>query len=176
MARRIRVPVGFLFALVYLWLARPTWRSIAIGAIVCFPGLWLRALASGYIRKNEALATGGPYRYTRNPLYLGSVILALGFAIAARSWIIGGLMVAIFMVVYLPVILAEEEFLAQRFPEYASYAARVPRLLPGLRRGVETSAGRFSCGLYKAHHEYNALLGACAMLAALAAKLVWFAR
>jgi protein-S-isoprenylcysteine O-methyltransferase Ste14 len=69
-ARRIRVPLGFAFAVLYFWLARPTWRFIAIGAVVILPGLLIRALASGHVRKNEALATSGPYAYTRNPLYL----------------------------------------------------------------------------------------------------------
>jgi protein-S-isoprenylcysteine O-methyltransferase Ste14 len=69
-ARRIRVPLGFLFALLYFWLARPCGRSLALGAILILPGLLVRALASGHVRKNEALATSGPYAYTRNPLYL----------------------------------------------------------------------------------------------------------
>ena len=72
--------------MLYFWLARPTWRSIALGAIVFVPGLLVRALASGHVQKNEALATSGPYAYTRNPLYLGSLLIGVGFAIAARSW------------------------------------------------------------------------------------------
>ena len=88
-ARRIRVPLGFIFAVLYFWLARPTWRSMALGAIVIVPGLLIRALASGHVRKNEALATSGPYAYTRNPLYLGSLLMGVGFAVAARSWWVG---------------------------------------------------------------------------------------
>src|SRR3981081_2724384 len=95
-ARRIRVPLGFLFAVLYLWLARPTWRSMAAGAIVILSGLLIRALASGYVRKNEALATSGPYRYTRNPLYVGSLLIGIGFALAARSWWVGICLVSMF--------------------------------------------------------------------------------
>ncbi len=84
-ARRIRVPLGFVFAVLYFWLAKPTWRFIALGAILIIPGLLIRALASGHVRKNEALATSGPYAYTRNPLYLGSLLMGIGFAVAARS-------------------------------------------------------------------------------------------
>jgi protein-S-isoprenylcysteine O-methyltransferase Ste14 len=84
-ARRIRVPVGFAFAALYLWLARPTGVSILGGAAFIALGVLVRALASGQLNKNEQLAVGGPYAYTRNPLYLGSLVLALGFAIAARS-------------------------------------------------------------------------------------------
>ena len=131
-ARRIRVPLGFAFAILYFWLARPTWRFIALGTIAIVPGLLVRALASGHVRKNEALATSGPYAYTRNPLYLGSLFIGVGFAVAAQSLWIGLALVAMFFAIYLPVILDEEKFLRQKFPEYADYARRVPRLFPGL--------------------------------------------
>ncbi len=173
LARRIRVPLGFLFAAVYLWLAAPTWESIVAGSVVAAPGLWLRALASGHVRKNTALTTAGPYAYTRNPLYLGSVILAAGFALAARSvWLAAGLLL-LFLAVYLPVIRSEEEFLRRTFPEFEEYARRVPRLVPRVP-GEPAAHGEFSRELYLRHREYNALLGAAGMMAALAAKLLWF--
>ncbi len=131
-ARRIRVPLGFAFAVLYFWLARPTWRSIALGAIVFVPGLLVRALASGHVQKNEALATSGPYAYTRNPLYLGSLLIGVGFAIAARSWWVGVVLVVMFFAIYLPVIRGEEAYLRQRFPEFEEYAQRVPRMFPKL--------------------------------------------
>ena len=87
-ARRIRVPLGFFFAALYLWLARPAFWSILCGSGVAILGLGIRALASGYVRKNEDLTTTGPYAYTRNPLYLGSIVIAGGFALAARSWLV----------------------------------------------------------------------------------------
>src|SRR5205807_9468886 len=108
--RRIRVPLGFVFALVYFWLAQPSWRSIAAGAGLVAPGLLIRALASGHVRKNEALATSGPYAYARNPLYLGSLLMGVGFAIAARSWWIGAALVVMFFALYVPVIRDEEAF------------------------------------------------------------------
>src|SRR6202046_3321815 len=129
-ARRIRVPLGFLFAVLYFWLARPTWRSIALGTVLVIPGLLIRALASGHVRKNEALATSGPYAYTRNPLYLGSLLMGLGFAAAARSWWVGIVLVVMFVAIYLPVIRGEEAFLRQKFPEFEEYARRVPRMVP----------------------------------------------
>src|ERR1039458_7832998 len=129
-ARRIRVPLGFLFAVFYFWLARPSWLSMAVGAIVVVPGLLIRALASGHVRKNESLATSGPYAYTRNPLYLGSLLMGLGFAAAARSWWVGLALVVMFLAIYLPVIRDEEAFLRRTFPEFEEYALRVPRMLP----------------------------------------------
>src|SRR5579864_2347329 len=113
-ARRIRVPLGFAFALLYFWLALPTWRWLALGTILIVPGLLIRALASGHVRKNEALATSGPYGYTRNPLYLGSLLIGVGFAIASRSWWVGVVLVLMLFVIYVPVIRDEEKFLRQK--------------------------------------------------------------
>jgi protein-S-isoprenylcysteine O-methyltransferase Ste14 len=173
-ARRIRVPLGFLFAVVYFWLARPTWQSMALGAVVVAPGLLIRALASGHVRKNEALATSGPYAYTRNPLYLGSLLMGLGFCVAARSWWVSAALIVMFCAIYLPVIRDEEAFLRRTFPEFEEYARQVPRMLPRITRSAgdagDGSAG-FSWELYLKHREYNALLGAVGMMAALTAKL-----
>src|SRR5579864_984953 len=116
-ARRIRVPMGFVFAAVYIWLARPTLRSIIAGSCVALLGLLIRALASGHVKKNEQLTISGPYAYTRNPLYLGSLFLAAGFAIAARSRWIALIAIIIFFVVYIPVMRSEEDFLRAHFPE-----------------------------------------------------------
>jgi protein-S-isoprenylcysteine O-methyltransferase Ste14 len=174
-ARRIRVPLGFVFAILYFWLAQPTGRSIALGAIVLLPGLLIRALASGHVRKNEALATTGPYAYTRNPLYLGSLLIGIGFCVAARSWWIGLALVMMFVAIYVPVIRDEEKFLRERFPEFEEYARQVPRMLPRLtpHSGArDDGRSEFSWELYRQHREYNALLGALAMLAALLIKMI----
>lgn len=176
-ARRIRVPLGFAFAAFYFWLARPSWPSLALGAIVVLPGLLLRALASGHVRKNETLATSGPYAYARNPLYLGSLVIGIGFAAAARSWWVGIALVAMFFAIYVPVMHDEETFLRQKFSEFDEYARRVPRMFPRLTlhpgNASESSAG-FSLDLYLKHREYNALLGTLAMMAALVAKMAMF--
>jgi len=171
MARRIRVPLGFVFAALYLWLAKPTVASILIGSALVVPGLMFRAVASGHVQKNQQLATTGPYAYTRNPLYLGSLVLALGFALSARSWWIAAGVVVIFLVIYVPVIRGEEAFLREHFPEFAEYALAVPRLLPRCRSYPKVQ-GSFSRDLYWQHREYNAALGSMAMLAALIAKLL----
>jgi protein-S-isoprenylcysteine O-methyltransferase Ste14 len=176
-ARRIRVPLGFVFAVFYLWMARPTWRSMALGTIAIVPGLLVRALASGHVRKNEALTTTGPYAYTRNPLYLGSLLIGVGFAVAARSWWVGVVLVVMFFAIYIPVVRDEEAFLRQKFPEFEEYARRVPRMFPSFTRAPSTlnkASGGFSMDLYLKHREYNALLGALAMIAALIAKMTLF--
>ena len=173
-ARRIRVPLGFAFAVLYFWLAQPSWLFIALGAVLIVPGLLIRALASGHVRKNEALATSGPYAYTRNPLYLGSLLIGIGFAVAARSWWVGVVLVVMFFAIYMPVIRDEEKFLRGKFPEFDEYARRVPRMFPRLtpfRSGEE--GGGFSMELYWKHREWNAALGAVLLLAALIGKMVF---
>ncbi len=174
-ARRIRVPLGFALAAFYLWTARPNWISLIVGAVVTLPGILLRALASGHVKKNEELTTSGPYAYTRNPLYLGSLIMAIGFAIAARSIWVLIVMLVMFAVIYLPVIRAEETFLRSAFPNFDEYAQNVPRLRPRLTP-FGAGSGAFSRPLYWQHREYNAVLGTAALLAALAAKLLWAPR
>ena len=172
-ARRIRVPLGFVFAGAYIWLARPTFSSIAGGSVIALLGLTVRALASGHVKKNEVLTVSGPYAYSRNPLYLGSLILAAGFAVAARSWWVAVIAAGIFFVIYAPVIRSEEEFLRARFPEFDEYASKVPRLFPRIKP-YRSSSSSFSWHLYWKHREYNAALGLFLMIAVLLVKTIWF--
>jgi protein-S-isoprenylcysteine O-methyltransferase Ste14 len=169
-ARRIRVPLGFVLAAVYIWLARPTWLSIVIGAIVAFIGVAIRAAASGHVKKNAELTKTGPYAHTRNPLYVGSIVIAAGFAIAAMSTWVVVVLALMFVLIYLPVIRSEEAFLRGTFAEFDEYCQRVPRLLPRFTRAYE-GTGTFSRELYLKHREYNALIGTAAMLAAVVIKL-----
>jgi protein-S-isoprenylcysteine O-methyltransferase Ste14 len=172
-ARRIRVPLGFAFTILFFWLARPTPASLLAGSCIAVVGLVIRSLASGHVRKNEQLTTSGPYAYLRNPLYFGSLLLAGGFALAALNWWVVAAMVLIFVLVYLPVIRSEEEFLREQFPEYDKYARHVPRLIPRLR-AFGNGKGAFSWDLYWKHREYNAALGAVILILALAAKMLWW--
>ncbi|MGA7886480.1 MAG: isoprenylcysteine carboxylmethyltransferase family protein [Acidobacteriaceae bacterium] len=173
-ARRIRVPLGFVFAAFFLWLARPTPVFLAASLALVIPGLWLRGYASGYVKKNAELTVTGPYARTRNPLYLGSMLIAFGFALAARSIWIAVVLAALFLAIYLPVIRSEEQYLRSVFPEFDAYAARVPRLLPRLSPATSASApASFSGGLYRKHREYNALIGAGSLYAALILKWIF---
>ncbi|HEY2115909.1 MAG TPA: isoprenylcysteine carboxylmethyltransferase family protein [Candidatus Angelobacter sp.] len=176
-ATRSRVPLGFVFAAAYFWFARPTWPSLFAGFTIAAAGILVRALASGHIRKNAALATTGPYAHTRNPLYLGSIIIALGFIVAARNVWIGVAAIAMFAFIYLPVVAAEEKYLRSAFPGYDHYAGQVPRFLPRLtpyRPGTpaDEESGGFSSALYLRHREYNAAVGSVLMLGALVLKLL----
>lgn len=192
----MRVPLGFVFAAAYLWFARPAWTWIGAGSVFVVAGLALRAAASGHIRKNRELTATGPYAYTRNPLYLGSVLIAVGFIVAARNpWIVLATLL-MFVMIYLPVIRAEESYLRSVFADYDQYVAQVPRLFPrltpyrppageptrGSDLGVPSAPGvdaqgtepvRYSPELYLRHREYNAALGSALMMGALILKMMW---
>jgi Phospholipid methyltransferase len=178
-ARRIRVPMGFVFAGVYIWLARPTFVSMAWSLVLVLPGLWLRGYAAGYVKKNAEITMTGPYAYTRNPLYLGSMLIAFGFAAASKSVVIVLLLGLLFAVIYIPVIRSEEAFLRSKFADFDAYAASVPRLVPRVRAArVEENSpnsepGSFSFPLYRKHREYNALMGATAIYAVLALRIIF---
>lgn len=173
-ARRIRVPLGFFAAALYLFelgSRAPQPIAIASSLALVLPGLWLRAYAAGYVKKNRELTTTGPYAYTRNPLYLGSILMAAGFALALLSWPVALLLAIGFVVIYVPVIASEERFLRATFPGFDEYCRHVPRLIPRLfghrphfdngSAGSSTSAaGAFSAALYRKHREYNAAIGA----------------
>jgi protein-S-isoprenylcysteine O-methyltransferase Ste14 len=176
-ARRIRVPLGFVFAAVFLWLARPTWVTMLLSLLMVVPGVWLRGYAAGYVRKNTELTRTGPYAHTRNPLYLGSMMIAFGFAGASGSWVILVALAALFAVIYWPTIRSEEAFLREKFAGFDAYAANVPRLLPRLTpAATDDDAGSFSSKLYVHHREFNASMGAISIYAALAVKLVLIQR
>ena len=163
---------GVCFAVVFLWLARPTWLTLGLSLLLVAPGVWLRGYAAGYVRKNAELTRTGPYGHTRNPLYLGSMMIAFGFAGAAGSWVILILLAVLFGVIYVPTILSEEAYLREHFAGFDEYAKAVPRLLPRWPAATGEAAGGFSKELYLHHHEYNASIGAVAIYAALAVKLV----
>jgi protein-S-isoprenylcysteine O-methyltransferase Ste14 len=165
-ARRIRVPLGFLTAALYLFeiLRHTTHPAAAAWSLaLVLPGLWLRGYASGYVKKNRELTVTGPYAYTRNPLYLGSMLIAAGFAVALLSWPVAVVLALGFAVIYVPVIASEERFLRATFPSFGDYCQQVPRLIPRLTParppGGQSSTGSFSLSLYLQHREYNAGIG-----------------
>jgi protein-S-isoprenylcysteine O-methyltransferase Ste14 len=174
--QRWRVPLAYVVAGVYFWLARPTPRAIWIGSGVAVLGLILRAAAAGHLRKHEVMSVAGPYRYTRNPLYLGSVILAVGFAVAGNSLIAAAIAAAYFLLFYPPVMRREEQELRARYgPAFDDYAARVPLFFPRVTPAkIPAGQGqRFTWRQFVRNGEYNALLGALAGLALLWIKLTW---
>jgi protein-S-isoprenylcysteine O-methyltransferase Ste14 len=168
--QRARVPAGFLIAFAFALFARPTPTSLLWSLPVIALGLGLRSWAAGHLRKNEELATGGPYGWMRNPLYAGSLIVALGFVIAAAQPWLGVLFIAVFVLVYWPVMEQEQEHLRKLFPEYSAYAARVPLLWP--RRPIAPSLPPFDWAIYLRNQEYKALAAIAVGLGFLAWRAV----
>ena len=156
---KLRVPSGFLLVAVFAWFSAPTPRSMAWGLPVSLAGLILRGWAAGCLAKNQQLATGGPYAYLRNPLYVGTLLVAAGLAIASRSTGLAVLFAAVFLFVYLPVIELEEQHLRHLFPEYARYAEQVPALVPSLRPVPQKNPNPFRFSLYLTNQEFQAGVG-----------------
>ena len=171
-AQRIRVPSGFVLSGLYLYFARPSLLVVVIGGVISLLGLLTRAWASGHLRKNETLATSGPYALTRNPLYLGSFLMGMGCAVAGGNlWIALGL-IAFFLMIYLPVMQAEARHLTQIFPdEYPQYATQVPLLLPKLTVLPVALQSPFNLELYLRYREYRAALGLFAVFAFLVVRM-----
>ncbi|MGH9665505.1 MAG: methyltransferase family protein [Bryobacteraceae bacterium] len=162
---KLRVPCGFLLVAAFLYFSAPGGRSLAAGIPIAALGLFLRAWATGHLEKNRELTMSGPYAHVRNPLYIGTLTVAAGFAIASRRWELAVLFAGVFALVYLPVIELEEQHLRQLFPEYEDYARRVPALWP--RLGPAGPGKSFRRELYVRNREYQALLGFAAGVAAL---------
>jgi protein-S-isoprenylcysteine O-methyltransferase Ste14 len=174
--QRWRVPLGFLCGALFIWFARPSTKTLAIGGVVAVLGLALRAWSAGHIRKNTELATSGPYAFTRNPLYVGSFVLGVGFTIASGQPLLAIPFVALFLGIYYPVMRVEAGDLAQLFGEdYKRYAERVPLFIPRLRpyRDEKTVNTRFDASLYLRYREYRAALGLLIALGLLALKAVF---
>lgn len=162
-AKRLRLPLGFLFGILYLVFARPSPLTLTVGGLIALVGVLVRAWASGHISKNERLATSGPYAHTRNPLYFGSFLIAAGFAIAAH-WALLLLVLAFFVLIYAPTMERERANISGRFPaEYETYAANVPAFVPrptawrgGTAGATADASGGFSLDLYMKHGEWKA--------------------
>jgi hypothetical protein len=139
---------------------------------VSLAGLAIRAWAAGHLEKNLALTDSGPYAMVRNPLYIGTLTTAAGFVIASRRWELGVAFATTFLLVYLPVVELEEQHLRTLFPDYSDYAARVPKLIPGVSLSLTAGGAaskHFRWSLYRHNREYEALAGFIAG----AAVLLW---
>lgn len=168
------MPLGFLFAIIFLVFAKPAWATLIVGAIISIVGILIRAWSSGHIRKNQNLAVSGPYSYTRNPLYLGSFLLGVGFTIASGVWWLALIFVVLFLGIYLPVMRVEAEDLTAMFgADFEEYKENVPLFFPRFT-AWKKSVEKFDFQLYLRYREYRAALGMVAALGVLAAKIFLF--
>jgi protein-S-isoprenylcysteine O-methyltransferase Ste14 len=174
---RWRVRLGYPLAILVLWVSRPIPRSILSGAILGALGLFVRARAAGYLHKQQVLTVSGPYAHSRNPLYLGSAIVTLGVAAAARSWMAAAILCVYFTVVYGVVMRREEQELRQHHgAAFDEYARSVPLFLPRLTAAKLSSprAGSFSFAQYKKNREYRAAIGF--LLVLIVFLVIWLLR
>ncbi len=173
---RIRVPVGFLLAALFFYYADPTWNSLVWGGMFSLAGLLLRGWATGIIRKDNRLAVIGPYALTRNPLYLGSFIVGIGFSLAGGRLIFGLVFLVCFGLIYWAAIQREEAHLAGLFPdEYPNYKRRIPVFLPRWPDPAVFQGG-FSWNQYWRNREYQAGLGFLGAMLILTLKIIFLSR
>ena len=174
---RWRVRLSYPLAILVLWLARPTPRSILWGAPLGLLGLLIRASAAGHLHKQEVLTVTGPYAYTRNTLYFGSAVLTIAASVAAHSWISAAILCAYFVLFYSFVMRREEtELRAHHGAAFEEYARTVPLFFPRITpaRLPFAGAGAFSFAQYKKNHEYQAAVGFLLLLGLL--LLIWWLR
>ncbi len=174
LVQRARVPLGFLFGFVFLVFSKPTPSSLVAGAVIAGTGLAIRLWAAGCLRKQKELCLTGPYCWTRNPLYLGSFVMGIGFCLAsAQIWLLA-LFLPLFVVVYAPVIRREQFELHQAYGKsYGDYMEKVPAFFPTLGAVHETGSNTFSWQQVFKNREYNAVLGFLALCGALLIKVFY---
>src|SRR5260370_16567497 len=127
---RLRVTSGFVLVLAFAWFSQPDAQSLTVGLPISALGLLLRAWATGHLEKNTRLTESGPYAYVRNPLYLGTLLGAAGFVIASQRWLLAALFIAVFFLIYLPIIELDKQHLPIPFPAFAPYPNHLPPLSP----------------------------------------------
>ena len=170
---RARVPAGWLLGLVVLALSEPTAQSLMLGLPLAVAGEAIRVWASGHIEKTRALATGGPYAHTRNPLYVGSTLIALGVGIASSSVVVVATVAAYFLLFYPAVIREESAFLLRTFGEdYAAWAREVPAFLPRPTPGGPRRS-RFDWARVRANREWRTALALPLLVLILFARSAW---
>ena len=158
-----RIKFGFVFALLFIVMAKPGVIGMTLGIPIGIMGLLIRLWASGYIKKNKELSIDGPYSYTRNPLYLGSFFIGLGVSVMGSCILFMILFLAGFYFVYNSVIKEEEKRLIELFGgSFLDYKSKVPAFFP-LLKPVKISRD-FDLKLVVKHEEYNAWLGFSAII------------
>lgn len=169
--QRLRVPVGFVTAILFVVFSQPTWRSLAVGVPIALCGALIRAWASGHLRKNAELAVSGPYAFTRNPLYFGSFVMASGCAVCGGGLWLGLWMMTFFLAVYLPVMQAEAAHMRKLFAgDYENWAANVPLFIPRVTPYRKGWMRRFDPRQYLRHREYRAAIGLAVVIGAMSLK------
>ena len=175
--RKLRLKAVWLIAVPFFLFSGPTVGSVTVGAMLAAPGLWIRGWSAGTIHKDEELTTAGPYAFTRNPLYVGSLLIGVGVALAGGHWVWPTIFLLFYLAAYSRTMAHESTRLTELFgDEYREYAAHVPAFLPRATPHRTTSPGGeggFRWSQYERNREWEALLGALAAFGVLLLRSFW---
>ncbi len=169
---RWRVRTGYLAAAAAIILSRPSFKSVIVGFFISILGLLLRTWACGHIQKEEKLSMSGPYRYTRNPLYLGNLIIGIGISAGSHSWRVFGVFCLYFLIFYPVIIDFEKQKMERLFPSQYQIFKQVPLFIPALRPQISYEKKVFKWSLYLTNKEYRAFIGVVIFWAALIIKII----
>ena len=172
---RWRVRSGLIGAILSVLFSRSNLYFLFGGIIISSIGLLVRTWACGHLRKEQELTVSGPYRHTRNPLYLGNLILGIGIVVASRSWVVFGIFFVYFLLFYPALIIREKKRMNDIFPEkYKEFSKKVPLFFPSVKPSLGANHNKFSWELYMKNREYRALIGTIIFLAIFAGKMLIF--
>ena len=172
--QRVRVPIGFLFGVIFLVIAQPTLKILIPGLAIGLVGLLTRVWAAGHLRKHQELTVSGPYRWTRNPLYLGSLIMGTGLCLASGIYWILLVFIPLFLLIYIPVMKKEEhELSSSTGNDYLEYKNLVPLLFPVIPSRMPAKPVSFSMDWFMRNREYNAVIGFVIIAVYLVIRIYW---
>ncbi|MBD3414760.1 MAG: hypothetical protein GF421_10060 [Candidatus Aminicenantes bacterium] len=154
-----RVRFGLLTAIGAVFLAQVSFSCIVLGFLISLSGLFIRAWACGHIQKEKKLSMSGPYRYTRNPLYLGNLLIGVGVLVGSWSWWVLGIFCLYFLIFYPVIIEIEKQKMQQLFPEQYARFQKVPLFFPSIKPRLPKGKTHFQRDLYVRNREYRALIG-----------------
>ena len=169
-----RVRITLFFIILAVVLAKPVLWSILAGVGLTLIGLAIRTWACGHLEKEKKLTTSGPYRYTRNPLYFGNLLIGLGVVIGAQSWWVLGTAFVVFGIFYPAIILSEKKKMEELFPlEYQEYKKQVPLFFPTYFSAWPCQKTRFHWGRHKSNKEFRAIFSSVLFWLIMIAKFIY---
>lgn len=168
---RRRTSLGLVTALALVAVAQPVPTLLYTGIALMLLAHGLRVISTGYIDKDEQLATAGPFAWCRNPLYVANLMVVVAFTLMSGRLIVLPVMVLLWWLTHAPTVACEEQFLRRRFgAQFERYCEVVPRWIP--RRPTNSNTERFSWRRVLNNAEHQNILSAWIFVAMFFVRLL----